>query len=174
MTTVYFVDSSLTEPEAVECAEPGHPNKDAKGRTMFDNSHFATLDKAWAYLQEDANAGLSLWSRDLKQAMAAGHRPLHDAGMRERGATEERILNMPGPVSDSYDAEFGTSATAEEVREAIMSCRHKLTKAIGSEILKDIVDVVRGPSGKRPNGVRFTERELRVMRFALNRALESV
>jgi hypothetical protein len=81
---------------------------------------------------------------------------------------------MPGPVSDAYDAEFGTAATAEEVREAIAKVRHKLTTAIGSEILKDIVEVVRGKAGARHAGIRFTERELRVMRFALDRALESI
>jgi hypothetical protein len=89
-------------------------------------------------------------------------------------ATRKETWKMPGPVSDSYDAEFGTAATADEVREAIEACRHKLTKAIGSEILKDIVEVVRGQAGPRPSGIRFSERELRVMRFALDRALESL
>ena len=81
---------------------------------------------------------------------------------------------MPGSVSDSYDPEFGTGENARDVRDAIEKCRDRLTKSIGTGELKNIIEVVHGSAGPRKPGIRFTERELRVMRFALNRALESI
>jgi hypothetical protein len=80
MTTVYFVSSDLIEPEAVECETPGYPGLDSKGRTMFVNSHFATIEKAWEWLRQDADAGVSLWARDLKQAMATVERIKTEVG----------------------------------------------------------------------------------------------
>lgn len=79
---------------------------------------------------------------------------------------------MPGPVSDSYDPEFGTGANADDVREAIADVERHITESIGVE-LKDIVDVVHGPRG---DGVALllTERQMRVIRFCLRRALETV
>ncbi|APU89016.1 hypothetical protein Rctr197k_233 [Virus Rctr197k] len=81
---------------------------------------------------------------------------------------------MPGPVSDSYDPEFGTSANAEEVADAIKAVRDRISEAIGTEELKYILDVVRGKNGKDKTLVIRNERELRILRFALNRALESI
>lgn len=80
---------------------------------------------------------------------------------------------MPGPVSDSYDPEFGTAANAADVASAINDVCSKLTKAIGSEELKFIVDVVHGRGGHRHQLV-FTERELRILRFSIGRALETL
>ncbi len=80
---------------------------------------------------------------------------------------------MPGPVSDSYDPEFGTGANAEAVREAVREVRQRVTDAIGSDLLQNIVEVARGAPG--PSfAVRLSERELRILRFCLNRALEDV
>jgi hypothetical protein len=81
---------------------------------------------------------------------------------------------MPGPVSDSYDPEFGTSANAAEVVDVIASLRDRISRAIGDPVLQDIVDVVHGPSGRRVRFAVTTEREARVLRFALNRALEDL
>ena len=82
---------------------------------------------------------------------------------------------MPGPVSDSYDPEFGTAANAAEVAEAIGKVRDEITRAIGEERLSPILDVVRGhPAGHGPlKPLALTERELRIIRFAMNCALES-
>ena len=79
---------------------------------------------------------------------------------------------MPGPVSDSYDREFGTSASASDVQEAIEAVRDKIGKPLGPKLL-NIVSVVHGPKGEL-HQFRFTEQELRVLRFGLNRALESI
>jgi hypothetical protein len=79
---------------------------------------------------------------------------------------------MPGPVSDSFDPEFGTSANAEEVRLAIESIVHRVTGELGPS-LANIVQVVQGDPGPAHTW-RLSEQELRVIRFGLNRALESL
>jgi len=82
----------------------------------------------------------------------------------------------PGPVSDSYDPEFGTGANAQEVRDAIAAVRARVTRLIGSEQLRDIVEVA-GAVNAHPPPTPETplwEAELRVIRFCLDRASESV
>lgn len=79
---------------------------------------------------------------------------------------------MPGPVSDSYDPEFGTGANAEDVREAIKGIVDRIGNVLGSE-LKSIVTVAQGPDGKQTKWL-LSERDMRVIRFGLNRALESI
>lgn len=80
---------------------------------------------------------------------------------------------MPGPVSDSYDPEFGTGLNAHDVREAIGSVRKKISTAIGTDELKNIVELVHGKGG-RLHGVTLSERELRIIRFCLDRSVESI
>lgn len=85
--------------------------------------------------------------------------------------------NMPGPVSDSYDPEFSTGARATAVREAIMTQRDRFTKVLGDRLLP-IVDIANDefectlPPGASRR-FTFTEREMRIIRFALNRAIDS-
>lgn len=81
---------------------------------------------------------------------------------------------MPGPVSDSYDPEFSTGANVQEVAEAILALRDRATEAIGSEELKNILEVIRGKNGEAKTLLVRNERELRILRFALNRALETL
>lgn len=79
---------------------------------------------------------------------------------------------MPGPVSDSYDPR----ATA--VREAIMEQRDRLTEILGEKLLP-IVDIAEDefyhtlPKNFAKRFV-FNERELRIIRFALNRAIDTI
>lgn len=85
---------------------------------------------------------------------------------------------MPGPVSDSYDPEFGTGDNAANVRTAIEGVRNKLARPLPAK-LRNIVEIVnegprRGQGGGKFHTVKLTENELRVVRFALNRALESI
>jgi hypothetical protein len=82
---------------------------------------------------------------------------------------------MPGPVSDSYDPEFGTGATAERLREQIELVRDRITTRAfkGDASLKNIIEVINGPTGNRL-GCKLNEREWRIIRFCLNRALESI
>ena len=79
---------------------------------------------------------------------------------------------MPGPVSDSYDPEFGTGANADEVREAIERLSARVGELLGPQ-LHDIVGVVQGKAGPT-HTLRLSERELRIIRFGLNRAAETI
>jgi hypothetical protein len=79
---------------------------------------------------------------------------------------------MPGPVSDSYDPEFGTGSNAEDVKFAMEAVVNRIGKKIGSE-LKNIVEIAQGPVGKRES-FDLSEAELRVIRFSINRALETI
>jgi hypothetical protein len=80
---------------------------------------------------------------------------------------------MPGPVSDSYDPEFGTGANADDVRTAIEAVVARIAEELGPG-LRNIVEIVHeGPEGPAHPPL-FTENELRVIRFGLNRALESL
>jgi len=81
---------------------------------------------------------------------------------------------MPGPVSDSYDPEFGTGANAQEVTDAITALRDRATKALGTDELENILEVICGKNGRDVTLTIRNERELRILRFALNRALESI
>jgi hypothetical protein len=80
---------------------------------------------------------------------------------------------MPGPVSDSYDPEFGTGENASRVYEAVAAMRQQITGIIGSDMPKDIVKVIKDKPGPSFSAT-FSEREWRIMRFAINRALESM
>ena len=79
---------------------------------------------------------------------------------------------MPGPVSDSYDPEFGTGANALDVAEAIGDVKGKIDGKLGPG-LKNIVAVAQGDDGEDHEMI-FTERELRIIRFCLNRSKESI
>ena len=82
---------------------------------------------------------------------------------------------MPGPVSDSYDPEFSTGANAGDVREAIKVVRDTITSKVfnGDDALKNIVQVVHGKGGRLHAGP-LSEKDWRIIRFCLNRALESI
>ena len=79
---------------------------------------------------------------------------------------------MPGPVSDSYDPEFGTSSNVQDIRDEIEAVKTKISATLGEE-LKHIVSVVHGKAGKL-HAIPFSEKERRVIRFCLNRAMESL
>jgi hypothetical protein len=83
---------------------------------------------------------------------------------------EEEI--MPGPVSDSYDPEFGTCTNADDIRRVIKDVVDRMDSYLGPE-LKDIVEVAQAPYGKASR-LFLNEREMRVIRFSLNRALETI
>lgn len=81
---------------------------------------------------------------------------------------------MPGPVSDSFDPEFGTAANADEVANAIIELRERLcTRRLGLHLM-DIREVVRKPDSPPATDIALTERDLRIIRFCMNRSLESI
>ena len=79
---------------------------------------------------------------------------------------------MPGPVSDSYDPEFGTGAGAAIVVQGIKQALEPIDKKLGPG-LKDIVEVACSVDGRLIR-MGFSERELRLIRFACRRALETI
>lgn len=81
---------------------------------------------------------------------------------------------MPGPVSDSYDPEFGTGQNAQDVRDGLIDVRDHIKDLLGEE-LKYIVKVVQNYKYiDRTFTLNLTERDLRLIRFAINRSLESI
>lgn len=80
---------------------------------------------------------------------------------------------MPGPVSDSYDFEFGTSDNANDVREGLQSVVDQIGGLLGAKLL-NIVDIVRSESLQTKVTIELTEQELRIIRFGLNRAIASI
>ncbi|MDB5310690.1 MAG: hypothetical protein JWO38_4892 [Gemmataceae bacterium] len=80
---------------------------------------------------------------------------------------------MPGPVSDSYDPEFGTGENADTVRRGIEDVRALVTTYIGDPGLKNIVALTREADGPALT-CAFSERQLRIIRFCLNQQLESM
>jgi len=81
---------------------------------------------------------------------------------------------MPGPVSDSYDPEFSTGANRDQVRDELKAAYDRLTKLLGGRPPMFILDVLRLTSKRPRPRYPFSERELRLLRFALERALESL
>ncbi|HPL62952.1 MAG TPA: hypothetical protein PK587_04210 [Syntrophales bacterium] len=79
---------------------------------------------------------------------------------------------MPGPVSDAYHPEFGTVANRDIVADEIRKQVEKIGKVLGPQ-LKEIVSVCEGKSGQRIT-IILSEKELRVIRFALNYALDGM
>lgn len=83
---------------------------------------------------------------------------------------------MPGPVSDSYDPEWGTSANGDEIRSALDAVYEKLTKTLGNMAPMPILELVGSTERRLQDGItaRLTEKEWRLLRFAVERARESI
>lgn len=80
---------------------------------------------------------------------------------------------MPGPISDSYDPEWGTVANRAQIRDDLGEMYDKLTKLLGNKKPIYILNLVDMDLPKKTSA-RFTEKEWRLLRFALERAMESL
>jgi hypothetical protein len=82
---------------------------------------------------------------------------------------------MPGPVSDSFDPEFGTGANAGEIVDAINDVIDRVTDNLGQTRF-DILAVVRDRrvGFNERETFALSERELRIIRFCLHRAKDSI
>lgn len=79
---------------------------------------------------------------------------------------------MPGPVSDSYDPEFGTGENARTVAAALQEVVDMATQLLGPE-LKNILEVAMQQSSPViPR--KLSEREWRIIRFGLMRAIDTI
>lgn len=80
---------------------------------------------------------------------------------------------MPGPVSDAYDPEWGTSANAEDIRQALAGVYRVVSAALGDRPPQFVLDLVRAQDGPAVTAT-LSEKQWRLIRFALERAGESV
>lgn len=83
---------------------------------------------------------------------------------------------MPGPVSDSYDPEWGTAETADEIVGALQTMYERVSLILND---KEPIDIRRlaGMADKLTNQtlpMSLTEWEWRMIRFALERAIDHI
>lgn len=81
---------------------------------------------------------------------------------------------MPGSVSDNYDPEWGTSAKAQVIDDALESVYDRLTGFLGGKPPMDIRKLAIADDLERPISQTMTEREWRLLRFAIERARDSL
>jgi hypothetical protein len=82
---------------------------------------------------------------------------------------------MPGPVSDSYDPEWGTSAAAAEISDAIDTLYDRVSGVLGGRAPVDIRKLASQVDElTTPIAATLSEWEWRIIRFALERANESI
>lgn len=82
---------------------------------------------------------------------------------------------MPGPVSDSFDPEWGTSANAEPISDAIETLYDRVSGILCGRKPMDIRKLAK-QEGRltTPIPATLTEWDWRIIRFALERAGESI
>lgn len=82
---------------------------------------------------------------------------------------------MPGPVSDAYDPEWGTAENADQLRGALGQVYRTVSGILGNAPPMPALDLVYPHLYLTiPVSATLTEREWRLIRFALERAQESV
>jgi len=81
---------------------------------------------------------------------------------------------MPGPVSDSYDPEWGTGDNANQIRESIQKVYDKLSSILDQQPPLPILQVVQSNRLNKMIDASFREKEWRILRFACERAKDSI
>jgi len=83
---------------------------------------------------------------------------------------------MPGSISNSYDPEWGTAANGQEIIQELDDLYAKVSTILGDKPPIYILDLVRQHFDPRKPliGCQMTEKEWRIIRFALERARESI
>lgn len=81
---------------------------------------------------------------------------------------------MPGPVSDSYDPEWGTIAEAEEIYDSLQRVYKKVSKILGEKPPIYIKELVLANDLNTLLTAELTEQEWRIIRFAIERAYHSL
>ena len=82
---------------------------------------------------------------------------------------------MPGPVSDSYDVEWGTAANGDDIKDAIQNVYDKLSNILSGQPPVFILDLVQETKERtRYITASLTEREWRILRFTCERAKDSI
>jgi hypothetical protein len=80
---------------------------------------------------------------------------------------------MPGSVSDSYDPEWGTAANAERIRDALRTEYSRVCTLLGQSVPLYILRLLDAEL-PTPITATLTEKQWRIIRFALERAAQSL
>lgn len=80
---------------------------------------------------------------------------------------------MPGPMSDSYDPEFGTGHNCHRIREALARVYSRVSQILDSKPPIYILDLI-DQDLPEPIQTTLSTKEWRLIRFALERAQESI
>lgn len=80
---------------------------------------------------------------------------------------------MPGSVSDAYDPEWGTAANGDAIRERLKGLHEDVSNIVGNVPPLFILDLLAADLPREIN-VTLTEKQWRIIRFALERAEESI
>lgn len=87
---------------------------------------------------------------------------------------------MPGPISDSYDPEFGTDEAVGEVREALQHVYELLSRVLQEKKPMYILDLIRNKNDNSHSSLEITinatltNREWRLLRFTCERAIDTL
>ena len=79
---------------------------------------------------------------------------------------------MPGPVSDSYDPEWGTAENARRIKDALDEVYAYISQCLGDPIPECILQLLDRDDlvEPAPTALALTEKQWRIVRFALGRA----
>jgi len=80
---------------------------------------------------------------------------------------------MPGPISDSYDPEWGTQHNAGMIANELQCVYDAVSDVLGKRPPMCILDLV-GANLSSTITATLTEKQWRIIRFALERAGESL
>lgn len=80
---------------------------------------------------------------------------------------------MPGSVSDAYDPEFGTAEVAEDIREALREEYKRVSGILNYQPPVYVGELIHTDPGPTISEA-LSEKSWRLIRFALERAIESV
>lgn len=82
---------------------------------------------------------------------------------------------MPGPVSDSYDPEFGTADNACQIRRALWDMYAMVSGVLSDRSPVYVSELVHDLTNRQGEiTATMTERQWRLLRFALERAINSL
>lgn len=81
---------------------------------------------------------------------------------------------MPGPVSDSYDPEWSTTAVADEIENQLKIVYARVSEVLLCKPPLDIRELINRDDLKKPIAAAMSEKDWRLIRFALERARESL
>jgi hypothetical protein len=81
---------------------------------------------------------------------------------------------MPGPVSDSYDPEWGTGSNRDKIAGALKTMHGVVGIILSNSPPVNVLDLVRPNALPQPITATLTEKQWRLIRFALERAKDSL